>query len=193
MHSNGTRNCEDRRTPPVLCEFAFSSIVTFLNPNVQSFKYLKNKPVEEMSRSSQFLHILTAEAQHAVTISISLDPHTKSDFENRLISAFASDGYSETAAAWNEQRATVVREAMEQYLVPIGIKFTRDWLREEAEDFVAWRCATALRNVCPLIGIHVPSLTCIAAHRRLPVRYGQHAERRDPFRSCYVLGLWRHP
>ena len=101
---------------------------------MQSFKYLHNKPAHEMLQSSQFLSILAAEEKHLVTVSIDIPASAKSAFELKLNEAFTSDSYSETAQAWNEERRRVIQETIEQHLVPVGVKWTREWLREEAED-----------------------------------------------------------
>ncbi|KAL6300573.1 SH2 domain-containing protein [Sparassis latifolia] len=111
-----------------------------------NFKYLHNKRASDMLQSAQFLHVLAAEAEHLVTVSITLPADAKASFERRLNEAFASDGFSQTAHAWNEERSRVVQEALEQHLLPIGVKWTREWIREEAEDFLTERCAHGLRE-----------------------------------------------
>ncbi|KAA1471105.1 transcription elongation factor Spt6 [Dentipellis sp. KUC8613] len=111
-----------------------------------AFKYLFQKPVVEMLEGPQFLHILAAEAEHLVTVFITLPDEAKASFERRLQEAFSSDSYSDNAKAWNAERMRVVSEAIEQHLIPVGAKWTREWLREEVEDLVAWRCAETLRD-----------------------------------------------
>ncbi|PCH37999.1 transcription elongation factor Spt6 [Wolfiporia cocos MD-104 SS10] len=111
-----------------------------------NFKYLYNKHAVEMLHSAQFLHILQAESQHLVTVSITLPAEAKAAFERRLNDAFASDSYSDTAKAWNEERSRVVQEALEQHLIPNGVKWVREWIREEAEDYLAEQCAQTLRE-----------------------------------------------
>ncbi|EMD38273.1 hypothetical protein CERSUDRAFT_113442 [Gelatoporia subvermispora B] len=111
-----------------------------------NFKYLMNKRVTDMHRSAQFLHILAAESEHLMTVSITLPAEVKAAFERRLNDAFASDSFSDTARAWNEERSRVVQETLEQHLIPIAIKWTREWLREEAEDYLAEQCAQSLRD-----------------------------------------------
>ncbi|KAJ3557008.1 hypothetical protein NM688_g1705 [Phlebia brevispora] len=107
-----------------------------------NFKYLRDKPVVDMLLSSQFLHILQAESEHLVTVSITLPPETVGEFERRLNEAFASDSFSDSARAWNAQRLRVVQEAIEQHLIPAAVKWTREWLREEVEDFICKHCLT---------------------------------------------------
>ncbi|TCD64537.1 Transcription elongation factor spt6 [Steccherinum ochraceum] len=111
-----------------------------------NFKYLHQKPVEDMLESSQFLSILSAEEKHLVTVSINIPANAKSAFERKLNEAFTSDSYSETAQAWNEERRRVIQETIEQHLIPVGVKWTREYLREEAEDLYCKQCASNLRN-----------------------------------------------
>ncbi|KZT70155.1 transcription elongation factor Spt6 [Daedalea quercina L-15889] len=111
-----------------------------------NFKYLNNKPAVDMLHSAQFLHILQAESQHLVTVSITLPAEAKSAFERGLNDAFASDSFSDNARSWNEERSRVVQETLEQHLIPIGVKWAREWIREEAEDFLADQCSQILRE-----------------------------------------------
>jgi transcription elongation factor SPT6 len=118
-----------------------------ISPFLQNFKYLYEKSVKDLLQTPQFLHILAAEAELLITVTISLPPDAKASFENRLVDAFSSDSFSDTAKAWNEARSLVVKETLEQHLIPTGVKWTRGWLREEVEDFLASQCAEHLREV----------------------------------------------
>lgn len=100
-----------------------------------------------MLDSTQFLKILLAEAEHLVTVSIFLPPDAKSTFERRLNDAFASDSFSDAARAWNEERSRIVQDVLDQHLIPAGIKWTREYIREEVEDYLAGRCGLELRKV----------------------------------------------
>jgi len=100
-----------------------------------------------MLETAQFLHILAAEAEHLITVSIFLPIDIKSMFEHRLNEAFASDSFSDTAKAWNEERSLVVQETLDQHLLPIGVVWAKEWIREEAEDNMAARCGSHLRSV----------------------------------------------
>lgn len=157
---------------------------------LQNFKYLYQKPALEMLESPQFLHILNAERDLLVTVSISLASDAKEAFEQRLINAFMSDGFSDTARAWNEERARVVREAVDQHLLVNGAKWIREWLREEVEDFLARRCSSVLRKVCSCccrrFGISVSSVisfsasTCNRTRRRICSQVIHHRSLRCP-------------
>jgi transcriptional accessory protein Tex/SPT6 len=98
----------------------------------------------------QFLHILAAESEHLVTVTVSLPGDVKADFERRLREAFESNGYTDSAAAWNSERFRVVQDVVDKHLVPAGVKHVREWLREEVEDALAAHCADVLREVRPI-------------------------------------------
>ena len=100
-----------------------------------------------MLESSQFLHILAAEAEHLVNVFVSLPTQVVNDFERRLNDAFASDSFSDAARAWNAERLRVVQDVIQQHLTPMGTKWAREHLREEVEDYLASRCASHLRAV----------------------------------------------
>jgi transcription elongation factor SPT6 len=82
-----------------------------------------------------------------VTLSIVLPNEAKAQFERSLNDAFASDSYSDAAKSWNEERSRVVQEVLEHHLIPVGAKWTREWVREEVEDFLATRCGDILKEV----------------------------------------------
>ncbi|KAF9246316.1 SH2 domain-containing protein [Melanogaster broomeanus] len=111
-----------------------------------NFKYLHHKPITQMLDSAQFLHILAAEAELLVNVSIYLTNEAKAKFERQLNDAFASDSYSDIAKSWNEERSRVVQEALEYHLIPVGIKWAREWLREEVEDALAIHCGNKLKE-----------------------------------------------
>lgn len=112
------------------------------------FLYLHNKPVTEFfERTTQFLQILKAEADHDVTMTINLANDVKQELQNKLIEAFASDSFSEVAKAWNEERTLVIQEAVEKHLIPAGIKWLREFVREEVEENLAKVCGDTLYEV----------------------------------------------
>lgn len=116
----------------------------------QNFKYLYQKRISDMLKSFQFLHMLKAEEQHLITISVTLPSDIKLAFERRLEDAFTSDGFSDTAKAWNAERTRIVREVIDQHLLPAAVKWTREYIREEVEEYLARQCGEALRAVSTL-------------------------------------------
>ena len=105
--------------------------------------------MEDLHSTHQFLNILAAEANHFVTVSITLSDDEKNDFKNELSSAFVSDSFSDTVNAWNAERRRVITETIDQHLLllPHRAKWTREWLREEVEDLLSRRCGDSLREV----------------------------------------------
>jgi transcription elongation factor SPT6 len=100
-----------------------------------------------MTKSSQFLHITAAEAEHLITVQVGVAEETRSQFVNDLIQAVSSDGWSDASKLWNEVRAQAVTEAVDRHFLPYGAKWIREWLREEVEDWVARRCGDELERV----------------------------------------------
>lgn len=82
-----------------------------------------------------------------MTISITLSDQAKSYLEDSLYNAWKSEGDTEISFAWNEFRQSVVKEAWEKDLIPMGRKWAREWLRDEVENFVAGLCASQLEKV----------------------------------------------
>jgi len=70
-----------------------------------------------------------------------------SNFEKQLTDAICSDNFTESAKEWNAERTRVVREVLEQHLIPAAVKWTRETLREEVEDTLAMKAAEQLRSV----------------------------------------------
>jgi transcription elongation factor SPT6 len=121
-----------------------------------------------MLNDAQFLHILAAEADHLVTVSIELSPLDNTKLQGEISRAFTSDGFSDVASAWNSQRTQIVEEVIEKHLIPVGAKYIREWLREEVEETLANKCADVLERVCPRI-LHIPKFVCSnpAFHQRV--------------------------
>ncbi|KAG6814391.1 hypothetical protein H0H92_010977 [Tricholoma furcatifolium] len=152
-----------------------------------SFKYLQNKPIRSMLDSSQFLHILVAESEHLVAISIHLPPDVKSDFERKLNEAFASDSFSDAARAWNEERSLVIHETVEQFLLPAGAKWAREHIREEVEDFLAARCAIHFRKRIDVAPFRTPETpTGDLAASVLAMSWGKGDPHKDAITMVFV-------
>ena len=99
-----------------------------------------------MLQDAQFLNILLAESEHLVTVNLFLPSGVRQEFQNMILDAFSSDSYSDTAKAWNEERDLVIQDAVER-LMPVGVKWVRDYLREEVEDYLAKACGDAFYEV----------------------------------------------
>lgn len=112
-----------------------------------NFKYLDRKPVVSMTRGPQFLHILAAEAEHLVHVTVEVKDDVRTQFLNDLIQAVSSDGYSDTSRLWNEIRTQAVTEAVDKFFLLYGSRWIREWLREEVEDSLARGCGDELERV----------------------------------------------
>ena len=89
----------------------------------------------------------TAAEELLVQVTFALPDEVKGEFEKRLSDAMVADSFTDVSNLWNDERRRVVVEALDQHLLPAGSKYAREWLREEIEDHMAWRCASTLREV----------------------------------------------
>ncbi|PVG00182.1 hypothetical protein CPB86DRAFT_871966 [Serendipita vermifera] len=154
-----------------------------------AFKYLSKKPIRSMTKSSQFLHVMAAEADHLVTVQVGIPEETRRQFVDDLRQAVSSDGYSDASRLWNEVRAQAVTEAVDKHFLPYGAKWIREWLREEVEDWVARKCGDELErriNVKPLFYdqpdfvLDYPSVMAIS--------WGDGDPRKDPISVVFLGG-----
>ncbi|KAI0306468.1 transcription elongation factor Spt6 [Multifurca ochricompacta] len=151
-----------------------------------AFKYLLNKPVEDLRSTHQFLNILAAEANHFVTVSITMSDDEKNDFENELCAAFISDSFSDTVNAWNAERRRVIAETIDQHLAPHGAKWTREWLREEVEDLLARRCGESLRERIDVAPFKVDDLQPGETPAVLAVSWGKGDPQKDHITLAFL-------
>ncbi|KAH8116918.1 transcription elongation factor SPT6 [Phellopilus nigrolimitatus] len=151
-----------------------------------NFKYLLNKPVTDMLRSTQFLNILAAEAELLVTVSIFLPTDVKQMLVNQLVEAFTSDSFSETAKAWNEERSLVVQEAVEKHLIPIGVKWVREYVREEVEDYLAKSCGDAFYEKIDVAPYAPPELQDGEQASVLAVSWGKGDPKKDEINLVFL-------
>ena len=118
------------------------------------FLYLKNKPIEKLTEeSTQFLSILSAEREDLITVSIGFHVEVYEEIVDTIHNACKNDGISDVVDGWNEFTREAIFEAFSQFLMPSAIKYTREWLREKQEDYLAHRCTQALSEVCALFNL----------------------------------------
>ncbi|KAL0946577.1 hypothetical protein HGRIS_012779 [Hohenbuehelia grisea] len=144
-----------------------------------NFKYLQRKPVADMLDSSQFLFILTAEQELLVNVSIYIPPEIKAKFEAQLTDAFRSDGFSDTAKAWNVERIKIVSEVMEHHLIPAAVKWTREYIRETVEEHLALQCAQTLRERIDVAPYQTPQMQRGETPNVLAVSWGKGDPHKD--------------
>jgi transcription elongation factor SPT6 len=108
---------------------------------------LTNKPLDAFAHSSQFLHILAAEQDLLVTVTVHLRAEELATLRNDLTKAYLSDWSSSRAQAWNDIRTDIIEAALNEHLLPLASRWTRDWLKEKAEQYVGERCSEILESV----------------------------------------------
>ncbi|KAG8895581.1 Transcription elongation factor spt6, partial [Tulasnella sp. 403] len=151
-----------------------------------NFKYLKDKPIDKMTDSAQFLHILQAESEHLVTLHIRLPESVQNAFQDQLYNAFASAASDEIGKAWNAQRKEVVKEAMDKFLIPVGAKWAREWLREEVEDSLAKRCGDSLQDRINQAPYKVPDIEYGDIPSVLSISWGKGDPQKDAVHAVYL-------
>lgn len=140
---------------------------------MQAFKYLREKPVSEFARSPQWLQILAAEAEGLVTVSVTLPQHVRDLIVKELESFYLSDYTSALADEWNELRTDILKQALKEFLLPLGEQWMRAMLKEDAEELVMMAIKRKLESVrSSAIPTHRVDLTLAldpAAYRRRPL------------------------
>lgn len=113
---------------------------------MQSFKYLLDKPIEPLVRSAQFLQILAAEGEGLIVVDIHIQKESLRKLTQEFYNVYLSDLTSADATAWNKIREEVIMEVLQQHLLPLGARWTREWLKEVEEEFICARCAARLEE-----------------------------------------------
>jgi transcription elongation factor SPT6 len=120
----------------------------------QTFKFLTNKPANSFAGSPQWLHILKAEEEGLITISINVADAQVDAFSGALERCCVSTDYGEIASSWDELRKEVCRDVVKNHLIPMGSKWVKEYLKGQAEDYVAEHCRRELEfvSVKPAMG-----------------------------------------
>ncbi|OAV88590.1 hypothetical protein PTTG_01510 [Puccinia triticina 1-1 BBBD Race 1] len=134
------------------------------------FKYLCQKPFSALKHCSQYLQIMAAEEELLVNVQVHLSPQTDRDIKTELLSMFKSDDPSDESAQWNELREEILMYAIEHMLLPDAARWAKNYLKDEAEEFVAQKCADELEfraDVAPFRPNHlfdgeVPSVVAVS-------------------------------
>ncbi|KAA1099287.1 Transcription elongation factor spt6 [Puccinia graminis f. sp. tritici] len=96
--------------------------------------------------------IMAAEQELLVNVQVHLSPQTDRDIKTELINMFKSDDPSDESAQWNELREEILMFAIEHMLLPDAARWAKNYLKDEAEEYVAQKCADELEFVsqcCP--------------------------------------------
>ena len=100
-----------------------------------------------MTDSDQFLLILEAESKNLISVSITLTAEARDRIASQIMDAFQEDGFGENSQAWNDERQLVVEEALENFFIPMGTKWLREYLRDECEEKLSKQLYDAVMNV----------------------------------------------
>ncbi|KAI8458497.1 SH2 domain-containing protein [Phakopsora pachyrhizi] len=123
-----------------------------------AFKYLSQKPFSALKHSSQYLQIMAAELELLVNVQVHLHPEADHNFKKDLVETYKSDLTSEIATKWNDLREEVLMHAIEHMLLPDAARWAKNYLKDEAEEFVAQKCAEELEFRLDVAPYHPPHL-----------------------------------
>lgn len=99
-----------------------------------------------MTKSSQFLQILAAESEGLVNVDVHIEKEALRKLTQEFYNVYLSDLTSADATAWNKIREEVIMEMLQNHMLPLGARWTREWLKEVEEDFVCAICAARLEE-----------------------------------------------
>eukprot|EP00887_Chlorella_sp_A99_P000019 scaffold16.g19.t1 len=106
-------------------------------------KRLQNKPLRRFDDSDQYLKVAQAEADGLVTVAVGL-PDGGKGLVDDLCEAYLSGGASESAQRWDELRHGVIKDAVEQHLLPALEREARARLAADARRAALARAASKL-------------------------------------------------
>eukprot|EP01124_Arcella_intermedia_P007505 TRINITY_DN14602_c0_g1_i1.p1 TRINITY_DN14602_c0_g1~~TRINITY_DN14602_c0_g1_i1.p1 ORF type:complete len:1488 (+),score=459.79 TRINITY_DN14602_c0_g1_i1:541-4464(+) len=110
-------------------------------------KRLAGKPTHDVMSNTQFILITRAKKEGLLTYSIDIpENHYQHYFVKRLEEFLLSDGTSEVAAKWNEQRSLIIKETLKDYLFPVFEKQLQDLLLKKGEEVIISSCAEKLEK-----------------------------------------------
>lgn len=112
-----------------------------------SFKYLKDKPVRELS-GEQFLRLCMAEEDKLLTVVVSenIEGNTSSSYLEEVKQLYQRDEFSKNVQDWNKLRAECVEEALSKMVMPDMRKELKSILLNEAKEYVLKACTQKLYN-----------------------------------------------
>ncbi|XP_051533006.1 transcription elongation factor SPT6 [Myxocyprinus asiaticus] len=115
-----------------------------------SFKYLKNKPVKELS-GDQFLKMCLAEEEGLLTIDICIDlvgvkGYGDQTYFDEIKQFYYRDEFSHQVQEWNKQRTLAIERALQQFLYPQMAKELKNKLIAESKENIVKSCCKKLYN-----------------------------------------------
>lgn len=146
----------------------------------QAFKYLLDKPIDRLLESAQFLQILAAEGEGLVTVDIHVKKEALRKLTQEFYNVYLSDLTSADATAWNKIREEIIMEMLQMHLLPLGARWTRDWLKEMEEEYVCTRCAARLEERVTVAPYQAKGQEKGDVPRVLAISQGRGDNKRDP-------------
>nr|CAI5827545.1 unnamed protein product [Callosobruchus analis] len=115
--------------------------------NCYSMKYIKNKPVRDLT-ADQFLKLCMAEEEHLLTITISesIDGSTSGSYIDEVKQLYIKDEFSKNVQDWNALRVECVERALTKSVLPDLRSELKRVLLAEAKEFVLKACCRKLYN-----------------------------------------------
>ncbi|RWS30565.1 Transcription elongation factor SPT6-like protein, partial [Leptotrombidium deliense] len=118
-----------------------------------TYKYLKNKPVMELT-GDQFLQLIIAQKEGLITFRITIDreefmntaPQTTHTYFDEIKQFYQKDEFSDLVLLWNKQREEALEIALNEFLYPSFEKELKAKLLQEAEEGIILACRTKLQN-----------------------------------------------
>lgn len=117
------------------------------NHQIYAMKYLKNKPVREIS-GDDFLKLSMAEDDKLITLTISevIEGNTSSSYLEEVKQFYQRDEFSKNVQDWNALRAQCVEEAIKKMVLPDMRKELKSILLAEAKESVLKACCERLKD-----------------------------------------------
>lgn len=149
-----------------------------------AFKYLYQKPVAMFDNTVQILQIIDAEQHGLVEVSVGIADEGR--IFKGLLDLYTSDGFSAVAQAWNEERSSALRTALDKHLYPYAGRWLRERLRQDAEDWLAGRCGDTLEQRINMAPYKPRGLDRGNVPRVLSVSWGHGDPMRDAIMAVYM-------
>ncbi|KAG2224925.1 hypothetical protein INT45_010874 [Circinella minor] len=116
------------------------------------YKYLHEKPISTF-KNGEYLLISKGESEGLLTVHVNIANYT--GWFNQISEYYMSDGYSDSAQQWNQQRQEVLQMTLSEHLIPLMEKYIREKLRIEAQEAIYYASYQSLMskvNVGPFRG-----------------------------------------
>lgn len=115
--------------------------------NCYSMKYIKNKPVRDLS-ADQFLKLTLAEEENLliITINDSIEGNTSSSYIDEVKQLYIRDEFSKNVQDWNALRMECVERALVRCVLPDLRTELKRTLLEEAKESILKACCRKLYN-----------------------------------------------